>query len=256
MQASPAPQNESLQFDRADFGGDAPAACAGCQAPLSHTYFEVNGLASCEACAREVQLAANTPLTVSGFLRAAVCGAGAALVGTIVWFAVAKLTGFEVGLIAIVIGVMVGRAVLYGNRGRGAPVLQALAMVLTYASITMSYVPDVAEMLLTKHEAETASATADAAEPADAVAPPAPAAATAADASEAEPSLGRSALALSVFFLVCFAIAAAAPVLAGFENIIGMIIIAIGLYEAWKITRRTMPAVDGPLDLRTPRPAA
>jgi hypothetical protein len=38
----------------------------------------------------------------------------------------------------------------------------------------------------------------------------------------------------------------AIPFLAGFENIIGLVIIAIGLYEAWKLNKRAELNVAGP----------
>ena len=37
-----------------------------------------------------------------------------------------------------------------------------------------------------------------------------------------------------------------APFLGGFENIIGIIIIGIGLYEAWKLNRRVELTISGP----------
>jgi hypothetical protein len=46
---------------------------------------------------------------------------------------------------------------------------------------------------------------------------------------------------LIIGVLVCVA-----PFLAGFENIMGLIIIGIGLYEAWKLNRRTPFEMTGP----------
>lgn len=40
--------------------------------------------------------------------------------------------------------------------------------------------------------------------------------------------------------------AIAAPFVAGFQNIIGVIIIGIGLYEAWKLNTRTTMTITGP----------
>ncbi len=52
--------------------------------------------------------------------------------------------------------------------------------------------------------------------------------------------------------LLILAIACAAPFLAGFENIIGIVIIGIGLYEAWKLNRRSTVAITGPHTLARP----
>ncbi len=46
--------------------------------------------------------------------------------------------------------------------------------------------------------------------------------------------------------MVLAALVMATPFLAGFENIIGIIIIGIGLYEAWKINKRPTMMLTGP----------
>ena len=53
-------------------------------------------------------------------------------------------------------------------------------------------------------------------------------------------------LAAGVFLLFVLAIAFAAPFLGGFENIMGIVIIGIALYEAWKINRKVPLEVTGP----------
>jgi hypothetical protein len=53
-------------------------------------------------------------------------------------------------------------------------------------------------------------------------------------------------VAMAVAVVVIFAIACAAPFLAGFQNIMGIIIIGIGLYEAWKLNRRATLTISGP----------
>ena len=47
-------------------------------------------------------------------------------------------------------------------------------------------------------------------------------------------------------YIVAFVVSYAAPFLMGFENIIGMLIIAFGLYEAWKLNKPVDTAVTGP----------
>jgi hypothetical protein len=49
-----------------------------------------------------------------------------------------------------------------------------------------------------------------------------------------------------VFAVFVFVIAMALPFLQGFGNIIGIIIIGIGLYEAWKLNTRLRLEVTGP----------
>jgi hypothetical protein len=143
-----------------------------------------------------------------------------------------------------------------GSGGIGGKRFQVLAMALTYASITFTNVPYVVRGLA---DAEAGSAT-DATPPPDDTAqaaglppgrsntPMAPATATPPDAQPAV-AVPAEEISLPMRLLgvvLILAVAMAAPFLAGFENIIGWIIIGIGLYEAWKFTRETVPAVTGP----------
>ncbi len=47
-----------------------------------------------------------------------------------------------------------------------------------------------------------------------------------------------------------------APFLMGADSIIGLIIIAIGLYEAWKLNKRNPIVITGPFDLAAAGPDA
>ena len=136
----------------------------------------------------------------------------AAAVGAGIYYAVRALTGYEFGLIAIVVGFLVGGAVRMGSGHRGGVPYQLLAMFLTYASIVSTFIPDILEMLRREGRARSA---------------PSP-------------------LVAVLMMVAVVGIAFAAPFLMGFENIIGVIIIAIGLYEAWKINRKADRTVTGP----------
>ena len=46
--------------------------------------------------------------------------------------------------------------------------------------------------------------------------------------------------------LVLVLIAAAAPFLAGIQNIIGLVIIGFALYQAWQMNRRAPLVINGP----------
>jgi hypothetical protein len=51
------------------------------------------------------------------------------------YFGIAALTGYEFGLVAVVVGLLVGGAVRKGSNGRGGWRYQALAMFLTYTAV-------------------------------------------------------------------------------------------------------------------------
>lgn len=173
------------------------------------------------------------------FWRALLLGGLAGAAGTLVWSLIIYTTGYELGIIAIFLGVGVGLAVRKGARGRGGWKYQALAMALTYLSITTSYVPMawkgmVQGMAEKEHAVEMAKSASAEGEAPDL---DQPAAGTIAKQPAAQGGLhGISAVVIALGFL--WGIALVAPFLGGFSNLLGLIIIGIGLYEAWKINRR------------------
>jgi hypothetical protein len=229
-----------MQFDNVETAGTgAPPACARCRRPLDE-YFALGGHMLCGGCANGYSGAGGAP-----FWRALLFGAGAAVIGAIAWYAIYKATNSEFGLLGIVVGLFVGVAVRRGSRGRGGWRYQALAMVLTYLSITTSYVPVVLQAAV-----EQAKKT-DASEP-ETAQPDTAEGAAAGDSAPAPAVSGKpagrpSAGAAIVALLFLFGVALAMPFLSGASNIMGFIIIGIALYEAWKINRR-LP-ISGPFRL-------
>jgi hypothetical protein len=141
---------------------------------------------------------------------------------------------------------MVGAAVRYGSRGRGGWVYQSLAVVLTYCSIASTYMPGVLEAFQQQAAEEEMAAAGlsvgqgegDALVPANLVTT-SPAAT---DVSTEEPTASDFAVMLAALFAISMAV----PFLAGFENIMGLFIIGIGLYEAWKLNKRVDVEITGP----------
>ena len=245
---SEAPKGD-LQFDRAEFSGGAePAACAACRAPIRDTYYEVDGQVTCDRCRRRAEFERTQGSAPARFAKAAVFGTAAAAVGAGLYYGVRALTGYEFGLIAIVVGLMVGGAVRAGSGQRGGVPYQLLAMFLTYASIVSTYIPPIIQEI-TKANPEAAAPAAaagapvpDAPAPTAAAAAVAPAAPVAPAVAAAAPSLAGLGIAVALLLALAFA----APFLMGLENIIGIVIIGIGLYEAWKINRKTPLVIGGP----------
>jgi len=233
-----------LQFDRAQFKATGQRTpCAACSQPLSRSYFEVNGVTVCATCCQKLRDQLEAGSSASRALRAIVAGTVAAVGGTILYYAILALTGYELGIIAIVVGFMVGKAVRWGSFGRGGWKYQTMAMVLTYLSIVGAYVP-----FIIKGFREGEAKKPAAAAPATAGQP----AATTVAEREPEPtarqpraiklSFGQVLLGVGVLVLI----ACAAPFLAGIQNIMGLVIIAIGLYEAWKFNKRRVVTITGP----------
>lgn len=75
------------------------------------------------------------------FLQAVLYGAVAALLGCILYAAFTIATGWQFGIVAALVGYMVGWAVLQATGGVGGQNCQILAVVLTYFSVSMASVP-------------------------------------------------------------------------------------------------------------------
>jgi hypothetical protein len=240
-----AEQSSPLQFGRAEFvGAPAGTACTMCQTPIAGSYFEANGAVVCDGC-RAVLAAFGTAGTrTSRFLRALGAGLLAAAAGSALYFLVSKLTGYEFGLIAIVVGFAVGAAVKWGCHGRGGALYQALAIGLTYLAIVSTYVPQIVDAFGADEETQVAGALAPESQPA-ATAPQevtlAPQAAAIAEPAP-PPTPGGFLIGLAILMVI----ACVAPFLAGFQNILGLFIIGFGLYEAWKINKRPVITITGP----------
>jgi len=231
---------ETLQFERAEYGEKkaetGAALCALCGQKVWSTYFEVNGKIACERCKTDVDLLGNQGSGVGRFLRATLFGSAAGALGAAIWYGVRAATNYEVGLIAIAVGFMVGAAVRKGSNGRGGWLYQGLAMFLTYGAIVSTYVPSIIEGLKQSSATEAPATTAAEAAPSG-------------TGPEEPMSAGRGVVALVVVAVVIIAVAFAAPFLMGFQNVIGILIICFGVYEAWKLNRRVPLEISGPFRL-------
>jgi hypothetical protein len=183
----------------------------------------------------------------------------AGLAGAALWYAVRKISGYELGIIAIAVGLMVGLAVRKGSKGRGGWFYQALAIALTYSSVCAQYVPDIVEaamhQLRDRHSASAGSAKNPAAGNARDKTTAKNAAAEKPAATDAPaPKLGaaKMTLALAYFLVVALIISLAVPFLGGAQNMIGLLIIGIALYEAWKINKGSAIRIAGPFQLGPP----
>ncbi len=239
----------ALDFDKATYAEPmATKTCVGCKQPIASEYYEIRAQVVCTRCRN--QIVGDVPDKLV-FLRALLFGALVGAAGTLVWSLIIWLTGYELGIIAIVVGVGVGIAVRKGSRGQGGWKYQTLAMVLTYMSITTSYVPIILRGIVQSAGDKTHETTTQTAKDPPSVAAPAAGDETAernrdngkTDA-HARPSRLPAPVAILAFLGLVWGLALAAPFLAGASNIMGLIIIAIGLYEAWKYNRRVV--VSGP----------
>jgi hypothetical protein len=232
----PPPEPQGIQFDRAESRQPAePAlACAGCRNPLVEVYYLLQGAKVCASCRDGVQQALTAGSPLKRFLKAFGLGSLAAIVGAIVYLVVAIWV--QIGFIAIFVGWFVGVAVRKGSEGRGGGGYQALAMALTYSAIVVTYVPFAMERQLDAMRHEKAAAAEKAKEGG--------APAKAEDRRPVTNPLFYGVLLVFVFVMSC-----AEPFRQGPENFIGLLLIGIALFEAWKINKRVSIDFKGPFQL-------
>jgi hypothetical protein len=184
-------------------------------------------------------------------MTSTVYGLGAGVVGAIIYYAVIAITNFEIGIVAILIGYMVGYAVHKGAGARGARRFQVLAVVLTYLSIALAYAPLVFNQATdTAQSAQDARASTPGGNSGTAAAAeivPAATAATESGPAATEKISGRRAL-LSLVLLAAFI--TALPMISVFGSLpyglISAFIIFIGMKQAWRMTGAPSLQVLGP----------
>jgi hypothetical protein len=227
LPATPNPEHPlgaELQFQTAEPAGATHApgsSCVVCKSPIEKVYYHASGAVVCEGCAKAIESGQQAPPALS-LARAALYGGGAAVGGCALYALVAIVTGLEIGLIAIVVGVMVGKAVRHGSRGMGGRPQQILAVALTYFAITTSYIPVFIHQQIKNPPATEKSLT----------------------VQEAPPRIG-----IGKALLILALITAAAPFLSlgdGPGALITLFIIFIGLQRAWGLTGRSEILVMGP----------
>lgn len=239
MSQPPSDATDDLQFDVAEL--DVPAAavapprtCVGCRRPIVGAYYAIGDRLVCPACRAQVE----APPPGSGFARlakATAMGLGAGLAGALVWFAIRRVAGLQIGLVAVLVGYLVGRAVKRGSGNRGGRGYQVLAVVLTYACIATNYMPDVYQGLMAARDK-----------------------AVAADARNGAPSGSVRPLPLPVRVVirlaVTFGLSLALPLLMATTNPLGLLIVGFALWEAWKFAGRRRLPITGPYQVAAGHP--
>lgn len=312
MSTGPAP----IQFESAEYG-QGPSApggvtCAACKLPIVDQYFEAASQVLCGNCAAILKAGPQGGSRIWRTIEALIGGLMGGVLGAIPYFLILKFTGYEIGLIAIVVGVFVGLGVKRGARGRGGWFYQMMAIGITYLAVVSTYVPllitGYEENSIQEHNAvnqsgrpstkvsvlqdgrvlvDTAEATSEewhtaldsvkekqgvilyyregrtdgaeappiADEVADAIRERQLDRLHFQDAEFTQPlyesldapgmTLGRRCLMVATFFILAIAF----PFITIKDNFLGLVIIAIALWEAWKINKKPVPVINGPFVL-------
>jgi hypothetical protein len=255
-------ENEELQFDRVDIAGASPdtaatgpaVTCTVCQKPVGAEYYHANDKPVCENCRHVLIAAAATPRSMGPLVRAGLCGLAGAIAGAAINYAVIAITKFEIGLVAILIGYMVGYMVRKGAGGRGGRRFQVVALLLTYWAVGLAYAP-----LAFKEFRSSDTASSEAADAAKAATPAAvPDTSIATTLGDDEPFTWSSFLfALGVTFVFVFALPVMYVIGSFPGGILSALIIGFGMLQAWSMTRAHKIEISGPYKVGGgPAPAA
>ncbi len=174
----------------------------------------------CESCKSAVERSLADTRTGQAFGKAAGFGLAAAVAGAIVYYAVIALLNIEIGIVAILIGYMVGWAIRKATRGVGARRYQILSAGLTYFAIGLAYFP------LAIHGSHGPDS----------------------------PLLALGATIVLAFSLPVLVTIGSMP-----SGLIGALIIVIGIRQAWRMTAAPDLSFHGPLKVALPagdRPTA
>ncbi|QEH32265.1 hypothetical protein OJF2_07340 [Aquisphaera giovannonii] len=241
-----------LQFDRAEFAteasGPSPGAasdaekaadgprCAACKRPIEDAYYEAAGHVVCPACRERIGAVAAAGSPAWRASKAVAYGLVAAVMGSVLYYAIIAITGMNIGLVAIVVGALIGGAVRAASGNRGGLGYQALAVSLTYLAIGAMFIPMMVGAMQAAME-QRQDAPAAAGEVAQA-GQAAPAAANPRAPENAWVMLGRLIAAHPPFLLVLGRVVLMAPVEMATASPISGLIYAFAIWEAWKLNRR------------------
>lgn len=195
---------------------EAASGCAVCGSALEGSYWLAGHAPVCASCKQRIEAVGTEGSPLSRFAKASLLGLAGGLAGALLWYLVIRFVHIEAALIAIAMGWLVGAGVRRGSSGRGGLFYQALGVGITYLCVGVAYMG----LILNELGADRA----------------------------ADLELVRYPLAL--------ALGLAAPFMQGFENILGILIIAFGLYQAWRMNRRAVIDWAGPIAVSAPTPPA
>lgn len=137
----PATGSDVPQFATAEYAHiPGTERCRSCGNLISGEYYRVNGQMACGKCAGEAREGQPSD-SHAAFARGLLLGAGAALLGLILYATFTIITNLYLGYIALGVGWLVGKAMMKGSNGMGGRRYQIAAVVLTYAAISIAAVP-------------------------------------------------------------------------------------------------------------------
>ena len=234
------------QFGTAEYAATPGAdQCRSCGRTISGVYYRVNGALACESCTERAKQTLPKD-SHAAFVRGLLFGAGGAILGLILYAAFGIITGLMIGYVSLAVGYIVGKAMMKGSGGIGGRRYQVAALLLTYGSVSMAAVPIGISQYVKQEKEKKQVQSAKAPEATSESAPGENAA-----PQKSPTSLGAALLALALLGLASPFLELQDPV----HGLIGLVILAVGLQIAWKITAGKPPVeIVGPFKSHRPPP--
>lgn len=223
------------QFDTAEYANvPGTVRCEFCKQTLAGSYYRINDHLACASCADQVRNGVPQD-SHAAFVRALMFGIPAAILGLILYATFAITTGWVIGYLSLGVGYLVGKAMIKGSGGLGGRRYQIVAVILTYAAVSMAEIPVALSQMNKEKKAQTTSAElaqGDSEGSQQSGQPP-----------KEKASIGKALAYLAFLGLASPFLELQDPV----HGLIGLVILFVGLQIAWKLTAgAAVPEITGP----------
>lgn len=231
------------QFGTAEYGSSpAASTCQVCKNPVGRTYYRANNAVVCGRCTDNLkrQLPQDNH---AAFVRAILFGIGGFAVGMALYAGFVIATGISIGYLALAVGWIIGKAMMAGSNNVGGRRYQIVAVLLTYAAVSIASVP-IMVYFMNQKASERAAITQKSPNRAASNTQSAAASGVAEQSRATKPNLSAVVGTLALWAL-------ASPFLKlqhGPSAIVGLIILAVGMQFAWKMTASKSAVITGPFE--------
>ena len=244
------------QFGTAEYQtGRAEDVCKMCRQPISGVYYRANAAMLCGSCAERLQRQIPQD-SHAAFVRGIIFGLAGFVLGLVLYAGFVIATGIEIGFVSLAVGWLVGKAVMMGSGGIGGRRYQIAAVLLTYAAVSMAFIPIVIHYASTHRLQQTQ--TQQKTQPPGTASPDNQASRPQQTPSQSSAGQTRPKPKMAAALGKLALVGLVSPFLqfqSGISGVIGLFILFIGMQFAWRITGGVRLAIDGPFQTSSPAKA-
>ncbi|ABF41597.1 hypothetical protein Acid345_2596 [Candidatus Koribacter versatilis Ellin345] len=223
--------------------------CKFCGMPIGGQYYRVGQSMACATCAEKMRI--EGPQNPHGaYARALVFGIGASIAGLIIYATFEIMTGWIIGYLSLLVGFMVGRAMMAGSQGWGGTKYQITAALLTYFAVSIAAVPVMISVMgKQSHKPAQVKNVPQTTAP-QSVTPAPDRTPDASDSAQPATKPQKPKMGMGSAFGLLLLLGLASPFIelaSPLHGLIGLFILYIGIQIAWKTAAgKQQPAITGP----------